>query len=193
MGLEAKRRPGRPRSEEARQAILEAALALAAERGPGAITMEAIAQRAQVSKDTLYRWWRSRTEVVLEALGGYGDEVIPVPDTGSLAGDLRAFLRATAKALDPATRQLLRALAAGAASDPAFAETVRRQFLARRRTALAAILERAAARGELAEDRVTTVVDLVFGSLWYRLIFDVGSLDRPWADGITDAIARPTP
>ena len=193
MALEARRGAGRPRSEKARQAVLDAALALAGERGPGAITMEAIAQRAQVSKDTLYRWWRSRTEVVLEALGGYGDEIIPVPDTGSLAGDLRTFMRATAKALDPATRQLLRALAAGAASDPAFAETVRRQFLSRRRAALAAVLERAVDRGELAEDRVTTIVDLVFGSLWYRLIFDVGALDRAWADAITNAIARPTP
>jgi AcrR family transcriptional regulator len=193
MALEAKRGRGRPRSEKARQAVLNAALALAAERGPSAITMEAIAQRAQVSKDTLYRWWRSRTEIVLEALGGYGDEVIRVPDTGTLAGDLRAFMRATAKALDLATRQLLRALAAGAAADPAFAETVRRQFLTRRRAALAAVLERAVGRGELPEDRVAMIIDFVFGSLWYRLIFNVGPLDRAWADAITDAIAPPMP
>ena len=197
MALEAKRGPGRPRSEKARQAALDAALALAAEHGPRAITMEAIAKRSKVSKDTLYRWWRSKSEVVLEALAGYGEEAIPVPDIGSLARDLHAFMRATERALDLTTRQLLRTLAAGAAADTAFADLVRERFLARRRAALAAILDRAATRGELDQDRVSTIIDLVFGSLWYRLIFNIGPLDRAWADAITDTIigcsAHPSP
>lgn len=151
--------------------------------------MQAIANRAHVSKDTLYRWWRSKTEVVLEALAGYGDHAIPVPDTGSLSHDLRAFMRASATALDPTTSQLLRALAAGAAADAAFADKVRQRFLTRRRAALATILERAAGRGELHQDTIPTILDLVFGALWYRLIFDAGPLDRTWADAITDTIA----
>lgn len=180
---------GRPRSERARRAVLAATLALAAERGPDGLTMEAIAGRAGVSKETLYRWWRSKAEVVLEALAQYGEESIPVPDRGSLAADLRTFLRATADSLDPPTQQLLRSLASAAAADERFAGTVREQFLARRRDALAAVLARAVERGELTDRQATTTLDLVFGALWYRLIFRVGALDRSWAKAVTDAVA----
>jgi AcrR family transcriptional regulator len=192
MSTELVRRPGRPRSEKARKAILTATLELAAD-GPQALTMEAIAKRAAVSKETLYRWWPSKTDVVLEALAHYGDEAIPVPDGGSLVGDLRAFLRATAAALDPRTRRLLRSLAAAAATDARVAGQVRDQFLAARRAALAEVLENAVQRGELGAGRVATVLDLVFGSLWYRLIFDIGPLDEAWAEAVTDAIGPATP
>ncbi|HYX84994.1 MAG TPA: TetR/AcrR family transcriptional regulator [Gaiellales bacterium] len=186
------RRRGRPRSETARRAILAAALELAAERDAERVTMDAIARRARVSKETLYRWWRSKGEVLLEALAQRGEEAIPVPDTGSLAGDLGRFMRSTAAALDRPTRRLLRTLAAQAAADPAFAEQTRERFLARRRAALAAVLDRAVERGELTAPRAGIALDLVFGSLWYRLIFDVGPLDASWADAVTDAISRPT-
>ena len=186
------RRRGRPRSETARRAILAAALELAAERDAERVTMDAIARRARVSKETLYRWWRSKGEVLLEALAQRGEEAIPVPDTGSLAGDLGRFMRSTAAALDRPTRRLLRTLAAQAAADPAFAEQTRERFLARRRAALAAVLDRAVERGELTAPRAGIALDLVFGSLWYRLIFDVGPLDTSWADAVTDAITGPT-
>jgi AcrR family transcriptional regulator len=185
------RRLGRPRSERARKAILTAALDLAAEEGAGRVTMEAIATRAGVSKETLYRWWRSKGDVLLEALAELGDEAIPIPDTGGLPADLREFMRATADALDPSTRRVLRALATEAAADLRFAETMRDQFLARRRAALATVLERGVERGELSPERAALALDFVFGTLWYRLIFSIAPLDRSWADAVTDAIAGP--
>jgi AcrR family transcriptional regulator len=169
--------------------VLAAALGLAAEQGPNGLRMEAIARRAGVSKDTLYRWWPSRAEVLLEALAHRGEDTIPVPDTGSLSADLRAFLRATAAAADPATQRLLRAVAAEAAADPGFRTLVRDAFLARRRTALAQLLDRAARRGEITAGQAATSVDLVYGSLWYRLVFGIGPLDQAWADAVTDAVA----
>src|SRR5919201_3461045 len=90
---------GRPRSESARRAILAAAFERASQPAPGGLTMEAIGRRAGVSKETLYRWWRPKEEVLLEALAERGEEAIPVPDTGSLAGDLGRFMRSTAAAL----------------------------------------------------------------------------------------------
>ena len=180
---------GRPRSESARRAILAAAFELASQPAPGGLTMEAIGRRAGVSKETLYRWWRSKEEVLLEALAERGERQIPVPDSGSLAADLRIFMRATARALDPATRRVLRTLAAGAASDPEFADQVREQFIDRRRSALGVVLEQAVERGELTSERAATALDFVFGSLWYRLVFGVGRLDRAWADSVTDALA----
>jgi AcrR family transcriptional regulator len=186
---------GRPRSETARRAILDAAFELASRDVPGGLTMEAIARRAGVSKETLYRWWRSKAEVLLEALAERGERQIPVPDSGNLEDDLRTFMRATARALDPATRRVLRTLAAGAASDPEFADQVREQFIDRRRAALSAVLDQAVERGELPGKQAATALDFVFGSLWYRLVFGVGRLDRAWADSVTDALAahRPEP
>lgn len=191
MESRTERKVGRPRSERARRAVLSATLELAAERGPNGLTMEAIARRAGVSKETVYRWWRSKAEIVLEALAQHGEEAIPVPDSGSFAADLRTFLRATADALDPPTQQLLRSLASAAAADESFAGTVREQFIARRRDALAELLTRAVERGELTNAGAAASLDLIFGSLWYRLIFRVGLLDRDWANELTDTIALP--
>src|SRR4051812_43251533 len=180
---------GRPRSERARKAILAAGLDLVAEEGAETVTMNAIARRAGVSKETLYRWWRSKGDVLLEALAERGEYAIPIPDTDALSADLHAFLRATADALDAPTRRVLRALGAEAASDARFAEQMRDQFLARRRAALATVLERGVERGELTAEQAAMALDFVYGTLWYRLIFSIAPLDHDWADAVADAIA----
>jgi AcrR family transcriptional regulator len=179
---------GRPRSERARRAVLEATLALAEEEGPSGLHMEAIAKRAGVSKETLYRWWRSKTEVVLEALAEHGQRTIPVPDTGALGEDLRRFLRATVDSADPTTVRLLHAVAAAAATDTSVAHEVRDRFLVTRREALGQLLGRAVDRGEITAQYAGMALDMVYGSLWYRLIFDVGPLDYSWADEVAAAI-----
>jgi AcrR family transcriptional regulator len=184
------RGPGRPRSTRARAAILAAALDLVAEQGGRGLTMEAIARRAGTSKETVYRWWGSKAEIVLEALAERGDEAIAIPDTGTLAGDLHVFLHATVEAGDDATLRVLRALAAEAARDERFRELVRERFLVRRRAALAGVLEHAELRGELDPVDRTTIIDFVFGSLWYRGIFGVGEVDAAWADDVTRLVAR---
>lgn len=189
MEKRAPRRAGRPRSEPARLAVLAAALEIAARDGPQKLSMDAIARRAGVSKDTLYRWWPSKTEVILEALSERGQETIPLPDTGSLAGDLGGFLRATVASADLATQALLRAIAAEAASHPDMAMIIRDRFLVGRRNALTRILQRAVSRGELRQEEVELTVDLVYGSLWYRLIFGVGSVDSDWATNVTNLVA----
>jgi AcrR family transcriptional regulator len=183
------RKPGRPRSEQARRAILAATLELAAEHGPRGVRMDAVAQRAGASKETVYRWWRSKSELLLEALAERGERTIPLPDTGSLATDLRRFLRATARSGDETTRRILRALAAEAAADEDTAALIRDKFLVRRRAALGELLERAVARGELTRADAAIALDLIYGSLWYRLIFDVGTLDNRWADAVTRLVA----
>jgi AcrR family transcriptional regulator len=183
------RPPGRPRSERARRAVLDATLALAEEEGPAGLNMEAIARRANVSKETLYRWWRSKTEVVLEALAERGQRTIPLPDTGSLQDDLGAFLRATVDSADPTSVRLLHAVAAAAAADEAVAHEVRDRFLVTRRAALGQLLGRAVARGDITSSYAALAIDLIYGCLWYRLIFDVGPLDYGWADEVAAGIA----
>ncbi|MFI7497429.1 TetR/AcrR family transcriptional regulator [Streptomyces sp. NPDC049687] len=109
------------RSERSRRAIYDAALALVAEVGYPKTTIEGIAARAGVGKQTIYRWWSSKADVLLEAFLDLGEQAaeaagqVPyaIPDTGDLAADLKAVLRATVdELLDPRFEAPSRALSA---------------------------------------------------------------------------------
>ena len=183
------RAPGRPRSEEARLATLGAAVALVGEGGSAVATMDAIARRAGVSKQTVYRWWSSPAEILLEALNEGAAQLAPLEETGELEQDLRTFLhRSVLGAREPVGR-LLAALMAEAQRDPQFAESFRAGFLAKRRAVLRELLEHAAERGELKPDvDLDFLVELFFGTLWYRLLAASGPLDRRFADDLTSAL-----
>jgi AcrR family transcriptional regulator len=189
VAREPARRPGRPRSQHARQAILAAAMELATAEGPAALHMDAIAKRAGVSKETLYRWWHSKAEVILDAMAEYGQQAVPLPDTGTLPGDLGEFLHATADSVNPPTASVLRHLAAAAAADEGQAAQIRDRFLARRRAALGELLDRAVARGEIDAGHAALARDFIYGSLWYRLIFRTGPVDHAWARDVAAAIS----
>ncbi|KUO23056.1 TetR/AcrR family transcriptional regulator [Streptomyces dysideae] len=109
------------RSEKSRRAIYDAALALVAEVGYPRTTIEGIAARAGVGKQTIYRWWSSKADVLMEAFFDLsaqaaqdaGQQPYTIPDTGDLAADLKAVLRATVDELkDPRFEAPSRALAA---------------------------------------------------------------------------------
>jgi AcrR family transcriptional regulator len=182
---------GRPRSEESRRAILAAALEIAAASGYAALTIEGIAARAGVGKQTIYRWWPTKADVLLEAAAAKADLRVPVTDRGSYAADLRAFLTASYKmANDRALADLLRALMAEAQLDEAFGERFRGAFLQRRRDALAVILDRARERGDLPPHPAPAVaLDLVFGTIWYRVLATRGRLDKALVDDLVGMLA----
>jgi AcrR family transcriptional regulator len=181
--------PGRPRSESARQAILAATAELIEQDGYGHVTMEAISRRAGVSKQTIYRWWPTKAAIILEALNEAATAIAPVPDTGSLDTDLRLFLRRTVAGAAGANTRLLAALMAEAQRDDAFAESFRTGFLALRRQVLREVLERARSRGELATSAdLDFLVELVFGTLWYRILVRHQPLNRRFADQLADAV-----
>ena len=171
------RRPGRPRSEEARQRILAAALAELQEKGYAALTMEGIAARAGVGKQTIYRWWKSKADVVLDGLPDLAAHRIPVPDTGSLGADLERFLVDTFA--ERGQRPVLVGLMAQALLEPAFAVQFRDRFLFSRRAVLRGILTRASERGEIPTGTdLELLIDVVYGVLWYRLLLDHAPLDE---------------
>jgi AcrR family transcriptional regulator len=167
------RRPGRPRNETSREKILEAALSLVSEGGLASATMEGIAAAAGVGKQTLYRWWRSRAEILLEALGEHAASVIPEPNTGSLQRDLEEFLEATFRAgrRKRVGAPLLTALMAEAQVDTTFRARFRDGFIEARRAVLRRIFERAAERGETRRSFDADLgVDMLFGVMWYRML-----------------------
>lgn len=173
QGDEAPRRGrGRPRSEDSREAILQAAGQLLVEQGLAAASIDKIAQRAGVGKQTIYRWWPSKGDVALEALARKAEAHIPLPDEGGWAADLRRMLDDSfAMAAAPQVGELLGALLVEAQLDPGFAERFRATFLDRRRAAVATLVDRARRRGDLPPGLTEGfAADVLFGVLWYRLV-----------------------
>jgi AcrR family transcriptional regulator len=161
------RAPGRPRSAASHQAILRAALELLAERGFAATSMDAVADRAGVSKATIYRRWKSKHELVEELLDHLVALVQPV-DTGNPRDDLLATGRAVAESGAPGTN-LLPALAGEAVTNPEFAEVFRAKLVEPRRAQIRSFLERAVESGELRRDAdLDFLVDVAMGTMIFR-------------------------
>jgi AcrR family transcriptional regulator len=181
-------RRGRPRSEKARHAILDAAAELLLLRGLGAVSMDAVAERAGVSKATIYRWWPSKERLALEALLEWAATGSSPRDTGSLRGDLLALVRPWVREIRrrPFGR-VIAALVTEAQSDPAFAEDYRRHFVEQRRAPMRAAFERAIARGEAPADLdIEVALDLIYGPLYHRLLHGHAPLTDRFAASVID-------
>ncbi len=188
-------RPGRRRSEDSRLAILAAALDLVGEVGFAGLTIEGIATRSGAGKQTVYRWWQSKADVLLDALAVKADLHVPVPDEGSYPQDLHAFLAASFRlGRDQRVVDVLCALMAHAQIDTEFGDRFRASFLYRRRDALAAIIDRAKQRGDLpVAPSPGTVADIVFGVIWYRMLATRRPLDRRLIGELVRTLADPRP
>jgi AcrR family transcriptional regulator len=184
-----RRAPGRPLEARPRRLAIEATLDLIAERGLRALTTDAVARRAGISKATMYRRWPSKDALVVDAVSSLVSEVA-IPDTGTLREDVRALLRDSV-ALYAGSRpaKLIPDLVAEMARTPAVADAVRTGFLAQRRDALRRVLDRARKRGEL-RDRVDDelCIDLLVAVIQYRLLISGGPLTTRLADELTDAL-----
>ncbi|WP_433723237.1 TetR/AcrR family transcriptional regulator [Nocardia sp. CA-129566] len=167
----APRTGGRIRSRSARDAVLRAAAELLEEQGFGKVTIEGVAARSGVAKSTIYRWWKSKATLVMDAQGAAVTARMPDPDTGSAERDLTVFLEALYGVVNyPLRVEALRGLMAQAQLDPDFAEPFR-AWVQTRRDVVVRILNRGVMRGELAADLdVEYATDLIFGPFWYRLL-----------------------
>ena len=177
-------RRGRPRSAKARAAILDAAWEILVAKGLRAMTVDAVAERAGVSKATIYRWWDSKAELALETFLIGVEEQVPVPDTGSLAGDLRARMRTTIKAYGgPPLGPILTALIAEAQFDPAFRTALKEFAIGPLRDASREAFRRAEARGEIASPAPADLaLDMLVGAVYYRLLLQSGPVNNRLAD-----------
>ena len=180
------------RSEQARRAVLEAADDLLAERGFAGVTIEGIAAAAGVAKQTIYRWWDSKTDILMDALLTDAAEHLTPADRGDLGDDLRDYLGRLADFLtcsDPGT--VCRALIGQAQHDPAFAAVFRSRFLGAQRDRDRLPLDRAIARGQLpAGTDVPADVDQLIGPVYYRVLVTGEPVGRPFTDGLVDGYLR---
>jgi AcrR family transcriptional regulator len=164
-------RRGRPRDPDADERILAAAVELMLEQGVDATTVDEVATRAGVGKATVYRRWASKEELALDALSRVIDVEVPVPDTGSLRGDLEQIYRAAVEFLaSPAGRGLVHVGAAEAARDERIAAVYRRG-VQRRFAEAQPVFDRAVERGELARDADRrTILEWLPGLLVFRVL-----------------------
>ena len=181
---------GRPRSARAHEAILKAAAGLLLERGLDAVSMDAVAARAGVSKATIYRWWPTKESLALDALYTEWSAAAPAPaDTGSLRGDLLELLSPWAQLVgsDQPYARVIAALLAEARTDPAFAAEYQQRVVQPRRDQARAIFGRAIERGEIpAGLDLEVALDLIYGPLYHRLLQGHAPLDDAFVQAAID-------
>lgn len=193
--LQKPRRRGRPRDAGAREAILDATLELLAERGFHATTMDSIAERAGVGKNTIYRRWTAKDDLFIDAFlhftadlelgAGHGDDVYP-----RLLEHARSLGRFYA---DPLANRLIPGLLGELQRDPAFADAYAERVVGPLREPILRLLELARERGELRADAdPDQIADMLVGPGFLRMLFAFGLPEtKPtYPDALLDAIWR---
>jgi AcrR family transcriptional regulator len=191
-GRVAKGRAPERRNEEARLAVLAAADELLVERGFGGVTVEGIAARAGVSKQTIYRWWPSKVDILLDTLVGEADRRLKIREDGPVVDAVRGYLRAFARFLakEDAGKVLL-ALLGEAQHDAETATFFHERYLDPRRARERALLKRGVAAGELpAGLNVDAALDALIGPIVYRALTGA-PVSRAFVDGVIDRVLVP--
>jgi AcrR family transcriptional regulator len=178
---------GRRRSERSHRAIIAATQELLAERGHRELTIEGVAARAGVGKQTIYRWWPSKAALVLEAYLTAADAVAAPAPGDSTFDDVRALVRWLVAVLaEPAGGRVVAGLVADVQHDSDLAEGFRRTVVPARRRAMLAALERGRVRGEVRADAdLELAVDELHGAVFYRLLLSGEPLDDAFASLLT--------
>jgi AcrR family transcriptional regulator len=184
------RRPGRPRSVEADEAILEAAVDLFAEGGLDGMTVEGVAARAGVGKATVYRRYPCKVDLVIAAsrcFSIHDDRT----DTGTTRGDLRAMVDGLVEMLTTtALGRAMPRLVADRARVPELAEA-HRAIVVEKRAQHRRVILRGIARGDLRPDiDPEAVIDAYVGPVFYRFLISDAPLDDAFADALVDNVLR---
>jgi AcrR family transcriptional regulator len=164
------------RSARVREAVLRATLDALLAGGADDLTIRDVAQRAGVHETSVYRRWGTRANLILDAVLGEVQAAVPVPDTGSLRGDLLALLSAIAAFITTPLGQVLLRLALR--DDLPEDRDVRQRFWAERFTTGRTVLQRAQERGELRPGTNSQLtIETLLGALYVRLLLTREPID----------------
>jgi AcrR family transcriptional regulator len=189
------RKPPDPtrRNERSRQAILTATADLLGEVSYTKLTVEAIAARAGVGKQTIYRWWPDKGAVVLDAyltLVG-ADQELAFPDSGDLEADLRSVLGFMVDSLaDPVFERRYRALLAAIQDDPKLAAALLERLLEPWLAATTQRLGAAQQAGQIREVDLEVAAELLYGPVYYRWLLRTGPISRQYLDTVVAMTLR---
>ena len=184
------RRRGRPRSEQADQAILSAALDLFAECGPDALGIEQVAARAGVGKATIYRRWPGKEDMLLDALGGLGTH-LPVPQGRSVRADLTALLDAICReAADPRRARLFALLQGEGVRYPRLMARYVDTVVQPRREVVTSVLRRGVATGELRENTDIDAAAFLLNGAVLASMYGHEPIDSRYAKRVVEELLR---
>jgi AcrR family transcriptional regulator len=196
MTTQAKKSPDAARrSEASRRAILMAGFELVGEVGYGKLSIEGIAARAGVGKQTIYRWWSSKGAVLFDAFLMFAegqDDEPALPDTGDLEADLKTVLRETVTELnDPRYDTPMRALTTEILHDPALAEDYAERLDGPMKELKRERLRSAQRAGQLPEDLdLDVAVEMLWGPLLSRWLLRSGPLTADYVDAIVETALK---
>ncbi len=164
---------GARRSPASEAAILAAARAVLAEGGYAGFSIDAVSRRAGAGKPTIYRWWKTRADLLMDVYDAEKAAMLTQPMTGDLTGDLVAYTEGLWDfwSATPSGRTF-RALIAEAQSNSAALDALRLKFLPKRTLHLSKLFTAAAGRGEIAESEIETRLALYIGFNWYYVLTD---------------------
>jgi AcrR family transcriptional regulator len=184
-------RPGRPRSDRAHRAILDAFQAELIEAGFADLRLEHVAARAGVGKATIYRRWRSKEAVALELLMRLAAPHITIDDMHDTRAELLAAVTNAMRAItETHFGPVIRALLSQIAINPALGDPFRANVVQARRDEVARVIARGVQRGDLRPDVDTDIAtELLVGPVYFRLMFG-GDLSQEFAERVVDAVLR---
>jgi AcrR family transcriptional regulator len=186
-GSDGKRLPGRPRSEQAHQAILRSTLKLLAERGFSELTIEAVAAHAGVGKATVYRWWPDKAALIADAFASSATRKLHFPDTGSVRTDMSQQMHQLIKVFRGRRGRIVSALLGAGQSDRKLITAFRERFLKPRRQEAYATLRRGILRGELRKNvDMDVLLDSLYGPIYMRFLIRHDSLTPEFVEGLCD-------
>ena len=187
----AERPRGRPRSAIADKAIREAAVDLFAERGFEGFSVEDVADRAGVSKATVYRRYPSKVDLVVEAGSCLATDEIRFPDTGNLRDDVRGLARSLVNAFENTRAGKVMPVMTFERRRYPELDAGYRRFLADRKARTRAVLRRAVQRGELPGDTdIGVMSSMLVGPIFHRLMITQEPLNEVFVDALVDALLR---
>ena len=178
-----KRPPGRPRSEQARQAILRTTLKILGKNGFSDFKIEEVAARASVGKATVYRWWPNKAALIADAFASSTTRKLSFPDTGSVYTDMSQQMRQLIKVFRSRRGRIVSAILAAGQSDKDLIEAFRERFLWPRRREAYATLRRGIQRGELRKDLdPDLLLDSLYGPIYMRFLIQHDRLTPEFVD-----------
>ncbi len=190
-----KRPPGRPRSEQARLAILRSTLRMLEENGFSDFTIEEVAERAAVGKATVYRRWPNKGALIADAFASSTTRRLRFPDTGSVYTDMSRQMRQLAKIFRSRRGRIVAAILAAGQSDEDLIAAFRERFLRPRRREAYATLRRGIVRGELRKDvDADLLLDSLYGPIYMRFLIRHDRLSNDFVDRLCALVlagARP--
>ena len=190
-----KRPPGRPRSEQARLAILRSTLKLLGKNGFSELTIESVAAHAGVGKATVYRWWSNKAALIADAFASSATRKLHFPDTGSVCTDMSQQMRQLIKVFCGRRGRIVSAILGGGQSDRDLITAFRERFLWPRRQEAYATLQRGILRGELRKDvDMDLILDSLYGPIYMRFLIRHDKLTPDFVDSLCRLVlggARP--